>query len=88
MARKKVKAGSKKVKKSSAADVEKKIGLKISRHKNVMFPISAAHPVDLGSMSVINYIPGKKARDHTVVVKKKKGKGKNAEDEIVRELYN
>lgn len=56
----------------------------------MLFEYSTKEPVKL-NMKVIDFIPGKKARTHRIVVPRKKvlkGKGKSAEDEIVSEIYS
>ncbi|MFA5106071.1 MAG: hypothetical protein WC506_03865 [Candidatus Micrarchaeia archaeon] len=75
----------------------KKTGAKKAKPKDekskkhfMLFEVSSKDPIKL-NMKVIEYIPGKKAAKHKVLVPKKVVKGKkikSQEDEIVSEIFD
>ncbi len=78
-------------KKKSAKQPVAKAGKGEAGTKHFMlFEVSSKEPIKL-NMKVIEYIPGKKAKEHRVLVSKKIVKGKKAksqDDQIVSEIFD
>lgn len=78
-------------KKKTAVKKKEKPKADASKKHFMLFEVSSKDPIKL-NMKVIEYIPGKKAAKHKVLVPKKQLKGgkkaKSQEDEIVSEIFD